>query len=52
MTGQIVLVDDDDLFRESLSQNLCDAGFGTQSYGDGPTALNELGKAGLPDCPR
>ena len=49
MSGQIVLVDDDDLFRESLSQNLCDAGFGTQSYGDGPTALNELGKTGLPD---
>lgn len=47
--GRIVVVDDDDLFRESLSQNLADAGFGTRTYSDGPTALQELLKSDLPD---
>src|SRR5438067_5247587 len=48
-SGRILLVDDDDLFRESLSQNLSDDGFGTRSFSDGPTALQELGKSDLPD---
>ena len=50
MTGErILLVDDDDMFRESLIQNLADAGFGTQAYGDGPSALRDLGNGELPD---
>jgi two-component system, OmpR family, response regulator ChvI len=50
MTGErILLVDDDDMFRESLIQNLSDAGFGTQAYGDGPSALRDLGNGILPD---
>src|SRR5437868_10139928 len=48
-SARIVLVDDDDLFRESLSQNLTDAGFGTQCYSDGPAALHALANAPLPD---
>jgi two-component system response regulator ChvI len=47
--GHIVLVDDDDLFRESLSQNLSDAGFGTKSFSDGPAALQELTRSDPPD---
>ena len=50
MTGErILLVDDDEMFRESLIQNLSDAGFGTQSYGDGPSALRDLANGDLPD---
>lgn len=50
MTGErILLVDDDDMFRESLIQNLSDAGFGTQAYGDGPSALRGLGSGIMPD---
>lgn len=50
MTGErILLVDDDDMFRESLIQNLSDAGFGTRAYGDGPSALRDLGNGELPD---
>lgn len=41
MTGKrIVIVDDDDLFRESLEQNLSDAGFQIVSFPDGPQALD------------
>lgn len=46
---RITVVDDDDLFRESLSQNLADAGFSTECYGDGPGMLREIGKSGVPD---
>jgi len=50
VTGErILLVDDDEMFRESLIQNLSDAGFGTQAYGDGPSALRDLGNGVLPD---
>ena len=46
---RILLVDDDDLFRESLNRNLSDAGFATQCCSDGTRALEELGSAELPD---
>lgn len=46
--GRIVLVDDDELFRESLGQNLVDAGFEVVSFGAGEPALAHLlgGKGG------
>lgn len=37
---RIVLVDDDDLFRESLQQNLADAGFDAVGFGDGGAAID------------
>ncbi|HLI12293.1 MAG TPA: response regulator transcription factor [Alphaproteobacteria bacterium] len=40
--GHVVLVDDDELFRESLGQNLIDAGFSVVSFGSGETALDHL----------
>lgn len=39
---RVVLVDDDDLFRESLERNLADAGFDVVGFGDGPSALSYL----------
>jgi len=36
----VVVVDDDDLFRESLEQNLVDAGFRVTTFPDGPSALS------------
>ena len=46
--GRVVLVDDDELFRESLGQNLIDAGFEVVSFGAGEAALAHLlgGKGG------
>lgn len=46
--GRVVLVDDDELFRESLGQNLVDAGFDVVSFGSGEPALAHLlgGKGG------
>jgi two-component system, OmpR family, response regulator ChvI len=49
VSGRILLVDDDAMFRESLIQNLSDAGFGTRAYSDGASALRDLGKTELPD---
>jgi len=40
--GRIVLVDDDGLFRESLGQNLIDAGFEVRSFESGEKALAHL----------
>src|SRR5437764_6353539 len=48
-SGRILIVDDDGMFRESLAQNLNDAGFSTISFGDGVSALRHLGEAGPPD---
>src|SRR6266436_6583557 len=48
-SGRILIVDDDGLFRESLSRNLSDAGFATTSFGDGVSALRHLTEAGPPD---
>ena len=36
---RIILVDDDDLFRESLQQNLSDAGFDAMGFGNGGAAV-------------
>lgn len=41
-TARVVLVDDDDLFRESLGQNLSDAGFEVRAFGSGEAALEHL----------
>src|SRR5258706_645747 len=41
-SGQILIVDDDGMFRESLVQNLSDAGFATIGFEDGPSALSNL----------
>ncbi len=46
---QILIVDDDGMFRESLVRNLSDAGFATLAFADGPTALGHLSQAGAPD---
>jgi two-component system response regulator ChvI len=43
----VVLIDDDDLFRESLEQNLRDAGFRVTGFADGPAALDAI--AGAPE---
>ncbi|GAA0529143.1 two-component system response regulator ChvI [Rhizomicrobium palustre] len=40
--GHILVVDDDELFRESVSTNLVDAGYSTDSFADGTTAVNYL----------
>jgi two-component system response regulator ChvI len=40
--GRILVIDDDDLFRESLSTNLSDAGFLTDSFGEGIAAIHHL----------
>ena len=37
--GRILLVDDDPLFRESIAQNLVDAGYQVADFGDGPSFL-------------
>jgi two-component system, OmpR family, response regulator ChvI len=38
--ARLVLVDDDDLFRESLGLNLLDEGFAVTSFSNGPSALD------------
>ena len=44
-----MIVDDDGMFRESLIQNLSDAGYVAIGFEDGPTALNHLAQASVPD---
>jgi len=46
---RVVLVDDDDLFRESLERNLVDAGFDVVGFGDGMSALGYLAAAEAAD---
>ncbi|MGE0746189.1 MAG: response regulator transcription factor [Rhodospirillales bacterium] len=46
---KVVLVDDDDLFRESLERNLVDAGFDVVGFGDGMSALSYLSAAEAAD---
>ena len=48
-SGEIVIVDDDGMFRESLIQNLSDAGYVAIGFEDGPTALTHLAQATVPD---
>jgi len=45
----VLLVDDDDLFRESLEQNLIDAGFAVSGFADGPAVLAFLANGGAAD---
>lgn len=40
--GHILVVDDDELFRESVSTNLVDAGFSADTFADGAAALQHL----------
>ena len=47
--AQILIVDDDEMFRESLTQNLCDAGYATAAFECGPSALSHLANADAPD---
>jgi two-component system response regulator ChvI len=47
--GEILIVDDDGMFRESLIQNLSDAGYVAIGFEDGPTALSHLAQASVPD---
>ena len=47
--GNVLIIDDDGMFRESLSENLSDAGFATTVFSDGPSALQYLSEAGPPD---
>ncbi|MBO0738573.1 MAG: response regulator transcription factor [Alphaproteobacteria bacterium] len=45
----LLLVDDDDLFRESLGLNLIDEGYEVTSFGNGRDALAYLHRGGLAD---
>lgn len=45
----VVVVDDDDLFLESLEQNLVDAGFRVTTFQDGPSALGAIARDEEPD---
>ncbi len=40
--GHIAIVDDDEMFRESVARNLADAGFAARTFADGRTALDHL----------
>jgi len=46
---RIVLVDDEDEFRESLGLNLEDEGFGVASFGGGAAAVQHLTSGGVAD---
>jgi len=41
--GHILVVDDDELFRESVSTNLVEAGFTTDGFADGTSAIRHIG---------
>jgi two-component system response regulator ChvI len=40
--GRLLLIDDDDEFRESLSLNLMDEGFAVTTFANGPSALEHV----------
>jgi two-component system response regulator ChvI len=42
----VLVVDDDALFRESLQQNLVEAGFDVTGFADGPSLLHHIEKGG------
>ena len=42
MATAVILVDDDDLFRESLGRNLSDAGYAVSDFARGASALDHL----------
>lgn len=47
--ANVMVVDDDDLFRESLTRNLSDAGFAVNDFPSGPAALSHLSEGGGAD---
>lgn len=47
--AHIVLAEDDDLFRESLSRNLLEAGFSVSDFGDGHAVLRYFNEGGGAD---
>src|SRR5262245_43905430 len=47
--AHIVLAEDDDLFRESLSRNLLEAGFSVSDFGDGQSVLRYFSEGGGAD---
>lgn len=47
--ASVMVVDDDDLFRESLTRNLTDAGFEVHDFSCGPSALEYLTAGGGAD---
>ncbi|MEC9347211.1 MAG: response regulator transcription factor [Pseudomonadota bacterium] len=47
--ARIFLVDDDDLFRESVSRNLEDAGYTVREFPDGTDVLEALSAGGAPE---
>lgn len=47
--ARVLLVDDDELFRESLARNLMHAGFAVEEAGDGRAALGRLRDGSLID---
>ena len=49
MPVRIALVDDDELFQESLEQNLRDAGYDVVCLGSGPNALDYFADGGTAD---
>ena len=40
--ADVVLVDDDDLYREALSADLADSGFAVSCFADGPSFLEAM----------
>src|SRR5690606_25978837 len=46
---RVVLVDDDDLFRESVSQNLAEAGYDVRGFAEGGRAIEWFGAGGRAD---
>ena len=46
---RIVIVDDDDLFRESLGLNLIDEGYEVKSFAGGQAALDHFAAGGTAD---
>jgi two-component system response regulator ChvI len=44
--ARVLVVDDDELFRESLQQNLLEEGFAIAGFADGPSLLSHLDEGG------
>lgn len=47
--AKVAIVDDDDLFRESMAENLREAGFRVEAFCDGRSALSGLMNGARPD---
>lgn len=48
-SARIVVVDDDELFSESIQENLTDAGYSVRAFADGPSVLDFLANGGESD---